>query len=126
MSQSAYIDKVLATFLMEKAIGKSTPMELGTKTSITDYDGIATKTKIKTYQSMIGSLMLSRPNVSRSLRTSTTSRMFPACHIFRKQRLPSISLKVPLLLKSQNASIVETRNDYCLGCLPFLYKRRLS
>ena len=57
LSQSAYINKVLATFQMEKAIGKSTPMELGTKKSITDYDGIATRTETTTYQSMIGSLM---------------------------------------------------------------------
>ena len=57
LSQSAYIDKVLATFQMEKAISKSTPMELGIKKSIADYNGIVTKTETTTYQSMIGSLM---------------------------------------------------------------------
>ena len=54
--QGAYIDKMLATFQMENATGFSTPMEAGAKSLIKDFDGIASKTDVKLYQSMVGSV----------------------------------------------------------------------
>lgn len=47
---------MLATFQMENATGFSTPVEAGAKSSIRDFDGVASKEDVKLYQSMVRSV----------------------------------------------------------------------